>query len=632
MMMSRLFKKTLIIVIVLFAIIAFTMAVSSGWNFYNDLTGEYKSKGTAIANSIAGSSVETLLNRDASTVQAMIDQFLEISGVSYVFVVDAQGEIISHTFVPNVPPEIMKIKGEKTMIEPRIQDLHVDGKGDFIDISAPILQGTIGFVHVGMDKGIIMSQMQSAMMKQLYLLSIIFLISIAIAYTLVNRVSQPLNKLTEYSKKLAAHDFSAPVDIGSDDEIGLLADTMKSMATDLQEVFDRYEQAINDAIVELQDTLTYLNAVIDNMADGLLVTDTDGIITHMNPALSYMFDLTEGQMMGKNCEAVFGSGLAGLVEKTRSFTDEVFTSEVGLARNRVGKAVATGIHKDTFQSEERGIGSVILIRDITTDKEVDRMKTDFISTVSHELRTPLTSVRGFTEIIKKRLSEDIFPQLLADDNKSIEKAVRRIKENIEIILSEGERLTTLINDVLDISKLEAGKVEWKMQQVRLCDIIDRAIDATSSLFEQKRLPLIKDIDNDLPAVTGDRDRLIQVVLNLLSNAVKFTERGAVTCRVKRTGQEIVVGVTDTGIGIVETDMERVFEKFRQTGDTLTEKPTGTGLGLSICRQIVEHHGGRIWVESDPGRGSNFFFTIPLSLREEIDVNTPNTVYNHIPAE
>ncbi len=179
MIVSKLFKKTLFIIIVLFAVIAVTIAISSGWNLYKDLTEEYKSKGTAIAKSIAGSSVETVLNRDASTVQAMIDQFLEIIGVSYVFVVDAQGEIISHTFVPSVPEEIIIIKGEKTKTVAKIQDLRIRGKGDFIDISAPILQGAIGFVHVGMDKGIIMSQMKSAMVRQLYLLSIIFVLSIA---------------------------------------------------------------------------------------------------------------------------------------------------------------------------------------------------------------------------------------------------------------------------------------------------------------------------------------------------------------------------------------------------------------------------------------------------------------------
>jgi signal transduction histidine kinase len=232
---------------------------------------------------------------------------------------------------------------------------------------------------------------------------------------------------------------------------------------------------------------------------------------------------------------------------------------------------------------------------------------------------------GFTEIIKK-IDEDLFPHFMTGNNKKIERSIKRVKENLEIILSEGERLTALINDVLDISKLEAGKVDWKMEKFQISDIIERVMGATSALFEQKKLPFIKDTEDGLPEVVCDRDRLIQVVINLLSNAVKFTEEGSVTCRVMKTGREIIVSVIDTGIGIADSDKEKVFEKFRQAGDTLTGKPKGTGLGLSICKQIVEYSGGRIWVESELGKGSNFSFTIPLGLKEEIDVNK---IYNPI---
>jgi signal transduction histidine kinase len=193
--------------------------------------------------------------------------------------------------------------------------------------------------------------------------------------------------------------------------------------------------------------------------------------------------------------------------------------------------------------------------------------------------------------------------------------MHRVRENLEIILSEGERLTALINDVLDISKLEAGKVEWKMEKVQISDIIERAWIATSALFEQRRIEFTKVIEEWLPEVTGDKDRLIQVAINLLSNAVKFTDKGFVNCRVIKSGNEIVVSVIDTGIGIADADKYRVFEKFRQAGDTLTDKPTGTGLGLSICKQIIEYHGGRIWVESALGKGSNFSFTLPIYLKK-----------------
>ncbi len=623
MKMSKLFKKTLLIIIVLFAVIALTTLISSGWNLYRDLTEEYKSKGTAIARSIAGSSVETLLNRDASTVQAMIDQFTEIIGVSYVFVVDAQGEIISHTFVPNVPEEILNIKASKNNIP---TDVVIKGRGDFIDISSPIVEGAVGYVHVGMDKGIIISQMKAAMIRQIYLLSIIFVMSVAAAYFFVNRISQPLNKLTEYSRKLASHDFAVRVEIRSKDEIGLLADTMQSMALELSEVFERYELALKDAIIELQNTLSYLTAVIDHMADGLLVSDIDGIITHVNPALSAMFGMRESDLIGKSCRDLFGEDLAEIVQKSRHNPEEMFTTELSLAAGRTGKAVATGIQQDYFPLEgtEKGIGSVVLIRDITSEKEVDRMKTDFISTVSHELRTPLTSIKGFTEIIKKKLEEDILRRVPEGDRKS-EGAIKRVRDNIDIILSESERLTTLIDDLLDIAKLESGKVQWKSEPILIDDIIERAHSATSALFERKGLAFRKELEDGLPEIVGDRDKLIQVVINLLSNAVKFTEHGSVTCTARRNDGDIMVSVIDQGVGIAEVDRQTVFEKFKQAGDTLTDKPKGTGLGLPICRQIITHHGGRIWVESEYGGGSVFSFTLPVPAVTLVEVTTKDQV-------
>ena len=187
----------------------------------------------------------------------------------------------------------------------------------------------------------------------------------------------------------------------------------------------------------------------------------------------------------------------------------------------------------------------------------------------------------------------------------------QVIENLDVVVSEGERLTKLIDDVLDLAKIEAGKFTWNMATVSLSDVIERAIAATASLFEAKKLNLVRDVDSELPAVNGDQDRLIQVVINLISNAVKFTDSGSITCSAHLRGEELVVGVTDSGIGIAPGDQQKVFEKFKQVGDTLTDKPKGTGLGLPICKEIVEYHGGRIWVESEPGKGSTFSFTLPV---------------------
>jgi GAF domain-containing protein/CheY-like chemotaxis protein len=244
-------------------------------------------------------------------------------------------------------------------------------------------------------------------------------------------------------------------------------------------------------------------------------------------------------------------------------------------------------------------------------EKANEAKSAFLSTVSHELRTPLTSVLGFAKIINKRLNDKIFPIVVNGDLKT-EKTINQINENLQVVISEGERLTHLINDVLDLAKIEAGRMEWNQENVSLAEVAERAIAATTSLFEQKGIKLAKKIDNNVPDIIGDADKLIQVVINLFSNAAKFTEKGLVTCEVLQKENEVIVSVTDTGIGIAKEDYGAVFEQFKQVGgDTLTDKPKGTGLGLPICKEIVEHHGGRIWVDSKVGKGSTFSFAIPF---------------------
>ena len=159
-------------------------------------------------------------------------------------------------------------------------------------------------------------------------------------------------------------------------------------------------------------------------------------------------------------------------------------------------------------------------------------------------------------------------------------------------------------------------MEWNVEDVSLSEVAERAISATAALFSQKSLKLEKNIETGLPPISGDRDKLIQVIINLISNAVKFTDKGSVLCSIYRKKNELIVGITDTGIGIAAEDYAAVFEQFKQVGgDTLTDKPKGTGLGLPICKEIVEHHGGRIWLESAPHEGSTFHFTTTLGTSD-----------------
>lgn len=369
------------------------------------------------------------------------------------------------------------------------------------------------------------------------------------------------------------------------------------------------EQSQIDAIAAARSA-AHLTVVIDNLADGLLVTDPAGKITRFNPALVKMFGLQNTDLIGYPCRLVFPPEIAALIEQGMTQSREVFTAEIALVNQRVGQAVTTNIIREANRSQAtEWLGSVTLIRDITAEKEIDRMKTEFISTVSHELRTPLTSVLGFAAIIQEKL-ETITPVIPTDDRKT-QRHLNQIEKNINIIVAEAERLTSLINDVLDVAKMEAGKVEWHMQPLAIAEVIERAITSTSALVESKGLQLTSVVPPDLPDIFGDRDRLIQVMINLVSNAIKFTETGSITCEVLSQHHHLLVQVIDTGIGIYPKDQPHVFDKFKQVGDTLTDKPKGTGLGLPICKQIIEHHGGSIWVESEPGKGSRFCFTLPI---------------------
>ncbi|WP_051693768.1 PAS domain-containing sensor histidine kinase [Desulfohalovibrio reitneri] len=247
-------------------------------------------------------------------------------------------------------------------------------------------------------------------------------------------------------------------------------------------------------------------------------------------------------------------------------------------------------------------------------EEASRAKSEFLSVVSHELRTPLTAIRGFAQIITRKLRGEIFPRLKPEDEAAEDKLTRttsQVEDNLDIITQESHRLTGLIDDLLDISSLEAGRGDFKREAVDMAEVIRRAGMACQDLYHRKGLPLELEIAPEMPYVLGDFDRLIQVLVNLLTNAAKFTNSGGVSVHAWSGGDHVLIAVSDTGEGIPDDKQEGIFEKFVQArGDSMKDRPTGTGLGLAISRQIVLRHGGDIWVESLPERGSTFFFSLP----------------------
>jgi signal transduction histidine kinase/ActR/RegA family two-component response regulator len=374
------------------------------------------------------------------------------------------------------------------------------------------------------------------------------------------------------------------------------------------------------------------------MADGLLVTHPSGCIVLANPALETLFGRPADLLVGTQAATALPlPGLARLLAQAAVRPGQVCTEDMSLD-TRILRASASALLD--------GSAVITVLRDVTREKEVDRMKTEFVSTVSHELRAPLTSVLGFTKLINRTMERDVVPLIPADHSRG-QRAMQRIHENLGIIVTEGERLTRLINDVLDISKMESGRVDWHDQTLDLLPVIRQAAENVHTLAAAKGLPIGLQLPESLPTLWADADRLLQVVTNLLSNAIKFTDQGEITlrARVLQAGERangwvtpaawpggILVGIQDTGVGIPPEAIGHLFQRFHQVESTLGNRPKGTGLGLAICREIISHYGGSIWAESEVGVGSCFSFALPLAplaATEEAAAVAPGTA---VPAQ
>ena len=422
----------------------------------------------------------------------------------------------------------------------------------------------------------------------------------------------------------------------------------------LYETLQDYNRSLEARVAERTSQLVSerdrLDTIIQNITDALVVTDPAAKIVLANPAFVDIVGVPVDQLFGIPLATVLSSeSLALLIETASDYPGQVQTQNMtGEAlggrdeiEGKVYKVSACGLVERGLVDQEKETslpaiadantsGVITVLQDITHEQAVDRMKTDFISMVSHELRTPLTSVIGFVRLIQKMFEQELVSRIDDSDRRG-RWAVERITENLKIIIGEGERLTRLINDVLDIAKMESGKSEWSRDEIPFQEIIDTAVNGMQTLSLQKNLPIRVDVQDLPPVVTVDRDRMVQVMTNLLGNALKFTSEGEIVVRARcidgqadqapaalrslktsdAPDQWLWISVEDTGVGIPPEKFSQVFEKFKQISNTLGYAARGTGLGLPICREIVEQHGGRIWVESTVGVGSIFSFVIPV---------------------
>jgi PAS domain S-box-containing protein len=389
------------------------------------------------------------------------------------------------------------------------------------------------------------------------------------------------------------------------------------------------EQEIQRRATVMLNDRNRLSAILQNMADALLVTDPSGFIQLANPAFERLVRLASRSFLGQNFTDVLPlPKLSEALKLARANPGMVHTVDIPMVAPHLAASNGVALTETILRvsATALGDGSAVIfnLRDITHEVELDRMKSEFISAVSHELRTPLTSIVGFAKLISRALERSIKPALPANDEE-IQHAVEQVEHNLKIMVAEGEHLTTIINDVLDISALDAGTLVWNECPCDLRTLAQDIVVESRAMTDAKGLAMIADFEATALPLFADCERIRQVLVNLISNALKFTEYGKITITLRYlepgtihhgwdapdTGAALVA-VKDTGSGITAEGLRHIFQRFHQGGDAFHGKPKGTGLGLSICYEIITHYGGKIWVESTVGQGSTFYFTLPLT--------------------
>ena len=352
---------------------------------------------------------------------------------------------------------------------------------------------------------------------------------------------------------------------------------------------------------ELERAVEQNELLLDSVAEGILGVDLDGCVTFANPAAAELVGIGEEAIIGRSVDEILPRTMPDGEELHFEDSPGGLTLADGVTRRferHIRRADGTAFPADVVVAAIRRdgaiTGAVVLVRDITTRYEVDRMKDEFVSVVGHELRTPLTSIRGSLGLLSGGVVGALPPEA---------------ERMVSIAVANTDRLVRLINDILDLERMESGRVELETTPVDAASLLDATVDVVGTLAGDAGVELRVDASEAL--VLGDRDRLVQAITNLAGNAIKFSPRGeAVELCSGVSGDAVRIEVRDRGRGIPAGKLERIFERFEQVDASDAREKGGTGLGLAIARTIVDQHGGRLWAESEPGEGATFVIELP----------------------
>ena len=425
-------------------------------------------------------------------------------------------------------------------------------------------------------------------------LAVLFLVML-IGLFQTRKITRSLEDIADFSKEVTKGHFQKRLYFKERDELGELGNNISNMA---QEMSDRLKQS--------DEEKQKMEAVLRNMSDGLILTDTKGKIIMSNEAVSKLFGVSTG-IEGKTLlETLRKAELTGFIEQVQASREKI-SGEITLAypRDMYLMVTASPFYSDKAQGELSGI--VFTFHDITRLRKLEEIRKDFVANVSHEIKTPITAIKGFAETLLEGA---------LDDREHAYKFLETIKNN-------SERLNSLVNDLLTLSRIELGDIKIEKTDVNLNELIDTVFTTLRGKAESKGLSLTQQISPGITSVKADRDRLIQILLNLVDNGIKFTEKGGVTIKVEsETGKAeqeegkdfIRISVEDTGMGIPRKHLSRLGERFYRIDRARSRELGGTGLGLAIVKHIVKAHGWEMKIESDEGKGTTVHILCSLPDR------------------
>ncbi|MED4933755.1 two-component system histidine kinase PnpS [Heyndrickxia coagulans] len=412
-------------------------------------------------------------------------------------------------------------------------------------------------------------------------MAVAFLISGWISYVLARKFTRPIEASIEVSNRLIKKDYDSRVHINASGELRQLTKAINNLAHNLK-------QQMN----EIDENEQQLTAVLENMDSGVMLIQTSGRIMLVNRAMEEMTGLSSGKLIGKrHIEAGKSFGLSQLIDRSLK-TGERFRDEVHLyyPKERILDA-----HIAPYVGESGELrGVVAVLHDVTETRRLEQIRSEFVANVSHELKTPVTSVKGFAETLL--------------DGAMYDEAT--LREFLKIIYDESDRLHRLISDILDLSRIEQHRIPLKMEELNVVDVITETAQTMRKRIEKKQLELVLPQKRHV-MMEADKDRLRQILLNLVTNAIAYTpDKGRIEISLIERENELDLIVSDTGIGISEKDLPRIFERFYRVDKARSRQSGGTGLGLAIVKHLVESYHGKIRVESEEGKGSTFIVTLP----------------------